>query len=71
MKVSMKVNKKHIGPALYVVYTLVLITLGVAGTLKYQSFIDNVKSDGVAEFVLSDCDKYTDKKTTWLECDIK
>lgn len=56
---------------LYVALPVVMVTLGVVGTLKYQSFIDNVKADGVAQYKLTHCDKYTDKKqtTSWLECD--
>ena len=56
---------------LYVVLPVVLIALGVAGTLKYQSFISGTKADGVAEYKLSHCNKYADEKKgiTWLECD--
>lgn len=69
MKIS-KPSKKQFKVTLYVVGAIALVTLGVAGTLKYQSFINNVKREGVAEFKLT-CEKFSDKdkKTTWLECD--
>ena len=49
-----------------------LIALGVAGTLQYQKFINDTKMQGVAEYIVRECDKYTDenKKTTWLECEV-
>ena len=49
-----------------------LVLLGVAGTLQYQKFINDTKTQGVAEYIARECDKYTDKdkKTTWLECEV-
>lgn len=57
---------------LYVVVAVLLVTLGVAGTLRYQAFINDVKAEGVAEFTLNKCDKYSDKDGNqhWLECDL-
>lgn len=69
-----KKNWKKIGKVtLYIALPIALMTLGVVGTLKYQEFINNTKAEGVAEYKINKCEKFTDedKKTTWLECDIK
>lgn len=59
---------KTIGKTLLV---MGLIGLGVFGTLKYQSTINNIKEQGAAEYRLDHCKEFTDedKKITWLECD--
>lgn len=54
---------------LYVALPLALVTLGIVGTLKYQEFISNVKQEGAVEYQLRNCEKFTDKKQAWLECD--
>lgn len=66
-------TKKQIKATLYVASAITLVTLGVAGTLKYQSFIEQQRRIGEAEFRMSHCDEYTneDKSQRWLECDIK
>lgn len=54
-----------------IVAGIVLVIAGISGTLGYQSFINNVKAEGVADYKLNSCDKYMneDKSATWLECD--
>lgn len=69
-----KKDWKKIGMVtLYIALPLALIALGVASTLKYQEFINNTKAEGVAEYRINDCDRYTneEKTQTWLECDVK
>ena len=62
-----KTNWSVIGKTVLVVG---LVALGVAGTLSYQNFINNVKAEGVAEFKINSCDRYAnDKGQKWLECD--
>lgn len=70
VKVNKKQAKKY-GKAAGVVVTVVaLVVIGVAGTLSYQNFINNVKAEGVAEFKINSCDPYAnDKGQKWLECD--
>lgn len=50
----------------------VLPFLGIKGTLEYQKFIGNVKTQGITEFKAHECDEYADPKTgqKWLECDL-
>lgn len=69
-KVKWQRTKKAWAVAPYIVVPVVLVTLGVAGTLGYQNYVSNLKAEGVAEYKLT-CDKFTDKdkKVTWLECD--
>lgn len=54
-----------------IVAGLVLFATGIAGTLGYQSFIDSVKAQGVADYQSNRCDRYEneDKSAIWLECD--
>ena len=49
---------------------IALVLAGVTGTLKYQSTIEDIKSQGVSEYKTEDCKKFEDKekKLTWLEC---
>lgn len=48
-----------------------LVAVGWHVGTTYNRFIDNVKSDGVTEFVLRSCEEYTNKEKTqlWLECE--
>lgn len=50
-----------------------LLVSGIVGTLKYQEFINNTKAQGVVEYKLDKCNKFTskDKSQEWLECDVK
>lgn len=50
---------------------VLLVILGVVGTLKYQGFINSVKAQGVAEYKQDKCDIYTKDGMSWLECDAK
>ena len=50
---------------------VLLVILGVVGTLKYQSFINSVKAQGIAEYKQDKCDTYTKDGMSWLECDAK
>lgn len=62
-----KTNWRVIGKT---VLAVGLVALGVLGTLQYQKIINNIKTEGVAEYKLT-CEKLTDKdkRVTWLECD--
>lgn len=72
-KVNKKVVKKIWVIGLFSVSAVALFTGGIAATIAYNQTIDNIKAEGVAEYKLNKCDKYTDKekKTSWLECDIQ
>ena len=50
---------------------VLLVILGVVGTLKYQGFINSVKARGVAEYKQDKCDTYTKDGMGWLECEAK
>jgi len=50
---------------------VLLVILGVVGTLKYQGFINSVKAQGVAEYRQEKCTSYSKDTATWLECDVK
>lgn len=50
---------------------VLLVVLGVVGTLKYQSFINSVKAQGVSEYKQDKCENYSKDGATWYECEIK
>nr|DAP55971.1 MAG TPA: hypothetical protein [Caudoviricetes sp.] len=50
---------------------VLLVILGVLGTLKYQGFINSVKAQGVAEYKQDKCTSYNKDTATWLECEVK
>lgn len=50
---------------------VLLVILGVVGTLKYQGFINSVKAQGVAEYKQEKCENYSKDGATWLECEVK
>lgn len=50
---------------------VLLVTLGVVGTLKYQGFINSVKAQGIAEYKQEKCDNYSKEGNTWWECEAK
>lgn len=50
---------------------VLLIVLGVVGTLKYQGFINSVKVQGVAEYKQDKCESYSKDGATWFECEVK
>lgn len=50
---------------------VLLVILGVVGTLKYQGFINSVKAQGVAEYKQDKCESYSKDGATWLECEAK
>lgn len=54
---------------LTVLAMILLVVLGIAGTLSYQRFEQNLKAEGVREYKSSSCKVYTDKDVKWLECD--
>lgn len=72
-----KVNKKAIKKVwvigLFAVSAVALFTGGIASTIAYNQTIDNIKAEGVAEYKLNRCSKFSDeeKRTSWLECDIQ
>jgi hypothetical protein len=67
-----KPNKKQMKKIGVVVLLVALVVAGNLGTLGYQHFINNVKSNGVVEYTTNKCEKFADvaKKTTWLECNV-
>ena len=50
---------------------VLLVILGVVGTLKYQGFINSVKAQGVAEYKQEKCQDFAKDGAVWLECDVK
>ena len=50
---------------------VLLIALGVVGTLQYQKTIDNIKADGVKEYQTNKCEMYAKDGQKWYECDVK
>lgn len=68
-KVKKQLPWKSLGT---IVLGLALVAAGIVGTLKYQGFINDVKSQGVAEYQSDKCNKYSNKENTqtWLECDV-
>nr|DAW55349.1 MAG TPA: hypothetical protein [Caudoviricetes sp.] len=50
---------------------VLLVVLGVVGTLKYQSFINSVKAQGVAEYKQDKCENFNKDNASWLECEVK
>nr|DAK25893.1 MAG TPA: hypothetical protein [Caudoviricetes sp.] len=50
---------------------VLLIILGVVGTLKYQGFINSVKAQGVAEYKQEKCENFNKDNASWLECEVK
>lgn len=70
-KVKWGRTKKVWAVAPYIVLPVVLVALGVVSTLGYQNYVSNIKAEGVAEFKVNHCDKFSNKEKTetWLECD--
>lgn len=50
---------------------VLLVVLGVVGTLKYQGFISSVKAQGVAEYKQEKCESFSKDNSTWLECEVR
>lgn len=50
---------------------VLLVVLGVVGTLRYQGFINSVKAQGVAEYKQDKCENYAKDGETWWECEAK
>ena len=50
---------------------VLLVILGVVGTLKYQGFINSVKAQGVAEYKQDKCESFNKDNAGWLECEVK
>lgn len=50
---------------------VLLVILGVVGTLKYQGFINSVKAHGVAEYKQERCESFNKDSSSWLECEVK
>ena len=50
---------------------VLLVILGVVGTLKYQGFINSVKAQGVAEYKQEKCESFSKDNSSWLECEVK
>ncbi len=51
---------------------IALVVTGIVAQVAYTKFTDHIKAQGVAEYQLAQCDKYTSKdlSTTWFECDV-
>ena len=50
---------------------VLLVLIGVVGTLKYQSFINSIKAQGVAEYKQDKCENYSKDGASWYECEAK
>lgn len=50
---------------------VLLVILGVVGTLKYQGFINSIKAQGVAEYKQDKCENYSKDGASWYECEAK
>lgn len=50
---------------------VLLVILGVVGTLKYQGFINSIKAQGVAEYKQDKCENFNRDNAGWLECEVK
>nr|DAV61455.1 MAG TPA: hypothetical protein [Caudoviricetes sp.] len=50
---------------------VLLVVLGVVGTLKYQSFINSVKAQGVAEYKQEKCENFSKDNSSWYECEVR
>lgn len=50
---------------------VLLVILGVVGTLKYQGFINSVKAQGVAEYKQDKCESFSKDSSSWYECEVK
>ena len=50
---------------------VLLVILGVVGTLKYQGFINSIKAQGIAEYKQEKCESFNKDNSTWLECEAK
>ena len=71
MSKKVTVNKntaKMVAAGLAVV---LLVVLGVVGTLKYQGFINSVKAQGVAEYKQEKCESFNKDNSSWYECEVK
>ena len=53
-----------------VVITVVLVLIGISGTLTAQNVYSNIKTQGVTEFKKNSCDIYAKDGQKWLECDL-
>lgn len=71
MSKKVNVNKNTVKMVSVALGGILLVIIGVVGTLKYQGFINSVKAQGVAEYKQDKCDTYTKDGTSWLECDAK
>ena len=50
---------------------VLLVILGVVGTLKYQGFINSIKAQGVAEYKQDECESFNKDNSSWYECEVK
>ena len=50
---------------------VLLVVLGVVGTLKYQGFINSVKAQGVTEYKQDKCENYSKDGASWYECEAR
>lgn len=71
MSKKVNINKNTVKMVSAALGGILLVILGVVGTLKYQGFINSVKAQGVAEYKQDKCDTYTKDGMSWLECDAK
>lgn len=71
MSKKVTVNKNTVKMAGVALGGILLVIVGVVGTLKYQGFINSVKAQGVAEYRQEKCTSYNKDTATWLECDVK
>lgn len=71
MSKKVQVNKNTVKMVSVTLGGILLVIIGVVGTLKYQGFINSVKAQGIAEYKQEKCDNYSKEGNTWWECEAK
>lgn len=71
MSKKVEVNKNTVKMVSVALGAIMLVIIGVVGTLKYQGFISSIKEQGVAEYKQSKCESFSKDGATWLECDVR
>lgn len=71
MSKKVNVNKNTVKMVGVALGGILLVIIGVVGTLKYQGFINSIKAQGVAEYKQEKCESFDKDKATWLECEVK
>ncbi len=70
-KPQMTKQSKARAKKLTIAFAVVALFLsGILATVYFQKTISDIKAQGVAEYKLSECDKYSKDGAEWLECDV-